>query len=171
MCVNLRLRWSLKQSCSHWDLSNSMWHATCMQRNQDDSRLLMVESQIDNFIYGLSFGHNLCFKYPNGSCEPILKIYVSRSFHWYKELFNPMSFSPCNYLLKIWKSIRTQTSKAGVHLGVWGFNASHYFTFSGAWNVTVGLHSWPAPLQALALVISPKLELRQMDFIHMNVRS
>jgi len=29
------------------------------------------------------------------------------------------------------------------------------------WNVTPGLHSWPAPLQALALVVSPKLGLRQ----------
>ncbi len=30
--------------------------------------------------YGLSFGYNLCFKCPNGSCEPILDIYILRSF-------------------------------------------------------------------------------------------
>jgi hypothetical protein len=27
-----------------------------------------------------SFGHNLCFKHSNGTCEPILDIYVSRAF-------------------------------------------------------------------------------------------
>jgi len=44
------------------------------QRNQGDSWLLMVESQIDNLTLDLSFNHNLCFKYPNGSCEPTLHI-------------------------------------------------------------------------------------------------
>jgi hypothetical protein len=32
--------------------------------------------QGDFQLLGPSFGHNLCFKYPNGSCEPILNIYV-----------------------------------------------------------------------------------------------
>ncbi len=54
-----------------------MWHATCTQGNQGDSQLLIVESQIDNLTPSLSFGHNLCFKCPNGSCKPILDIYVS----------------------------------------------------------------------------------------------
>jgi hypothetical protein len=62
----------------------------------------MVRNQIDNLTFGPSFGHNLCFKYSNGSCKPILNIYVSRNFQWYKELFNPMSFwfvqSPSNDL-------------------------------------------------------------------------
>jgi hypothetical protein len=31
-----------------------------------------------------------------------------------------MSFDPCNRLLKIWKSIETQTPKVGANLGVWG---------------------------------------------------
>jgi hypothetical protein len=55
----------------------------------------------------ISFGHNLCFKYPNGSWEPILDIQVPRAFQWYKDLFNPMGFDPCNWSLKIWKSIGT----------------------------------------------------------------
>jgi hypothetical protein len=54
----------------------------------------MVNSQIDDLTPGLSFGHNLYFKYLNGSCEPILDINVSRTFQWYKELFNPMNFVP-----------------------------------------------------------------------------
>jgi hypothetical protein len=55
------------------------------QGNQGDSWLLVVGGQIDNLIHGPSFGHNLCFKNPNGSCEPILDIYVLKYFQWYKK--------------------------------------------------------------------------------------
>jgi hypothetical protein len=73
--ANLWFRWGLKKGCSpHWKLFDNMWHAICMQVNQGDSRLLVVGNQIDNLIPGLSLGHNLCFKYPNGSCKPILDI-------------------------------------------------------------------------------------------------
>jgi hypothetical protein len=51
-----------------------MWHATYMQVNQGDSWRLMVESQINNLTPNPSFVHNLCFKYPNGSCKHILDI-------------------------------------------------------------------------------------------------
>ncbi len=117
----------------------------------------MVGSQTCTLILDFSFGHNLCFKYPNGSCEPILDIYVPRFFQWYKEVFNPLNFDPCNHPLKIRKSIRTPTPKLGIHLGMWRFIPSHSPTLPGAWNVILGLHSWPAPLQALALVASPRL--------------
>jgi hypothetical protein len=81
LCANPQLRWGLKQSFSpHWDLSNGMWQATCTQGNQGDSFLLMVEKQIANLTPNPSFGHNLCFRYPNGSCEPILNIYIPRDF-------------------------------------------------------------------------------------------
>jgi hypothetical protein len=84
-CADLRLRWGLKKGCIPcFKNSNNMWHATCMQVNWGDSWLLMDASQIDNLTPDPYFGHNLCFKYPNGSCEPILDIYVSRSFQWYK---------------------------------------------------------------------------------------
>ncbi len=137
LCSYLWLRWGLKQSCSsRRELSNGIWHTTCMLRNWGDFWLLMVESQIVNLTPILSFGHNLCFKCPNGWCEPILDIYVLRNFQWYKKHFNPMNFDPCNRLLKIWKSIGTPTSKVGNHLGVWGFIPSHFLTLSGAWNVT-----------------------------------
>jgi hypothetical protein len=77
-CADLWLRWSLKQSCiPHQKLSNSMWHATFTQVNRGDSRLLMVKNQIDTLIFGASFGHNLCFKYSNGSWK---LIYVPRAF-------------------------------------------------------------------------------------------
>jgi hypothetical protein len=38
-----------------------------MQANQGEFLLLVVGNQIDSLIRGFSFGHNLCFKYPNGS--------------------------------------------------------------------------------------------------------
>jgi hypothetical protein len=100
--TNLWLRWGLKQSCSLCqDLFNIMLHAICMQGNQGDSRPLVVGRQIANLTPNLSFGYNLCFQNPNGSWEPILNIYIPRTFQWYKELFNKMSFDPCNCLLKI----------------------------------------------------------------------
>jgi hypothetical protein len=73
--AKLQSRWGLKQSYSlHPDLSNDMCHTTCTKINRGDSRLLVVENQISNLTPGLPFGHNLCFNYPNGSCEPILDI-------------------------------------------------------------------------------------------------
>ncbi len=56
---------------------NNMLHATCMQGNWVDFKLLMG-SQIANLTPDPSFGHNLCFRCSNGSCEPILDIYVPR---------------------------------------------------------------------------------------------
>jgi hypothetical protein len=154
LCVDLRSRWGLKQSCSpRQGFFNGMLHATCTQGNWVDSWLLVVGSQTTNLIFGFSFGHNLCFKCPNGSCKPILDIYVSISFQWYKELLNAMSFDSCNRSLKIQEFIRTPTPKMGAPLGVWVsiLTLSH----------TSKLPFWPASLQALALVTSPRLRLRQ----------
>jgi hypothetical protein len=141
LCADLRLRWGLKQGCSSWwKLSNNMWHATFTQGNRGDSWLLVVEkSKIDNLTFDLFFGHNLCFKYSNGSCEFILDIYVLRYFQWYKELFNSMNFDACNRPLKIRESIGTPIPKMGAHLGVWGFIPSHFFTLLRIWNVIPGL--------------------------------
>jgi hypothetical protein len=80
-CADLQLRWGLKQSYNlRWNIFNDMWHATYMQINQGDSWLLMVGSQINTLIPNLFFGHMLCFKYSNESHEPILNIYISRTF-------------------------------------------------------------------------------------------
>jgi hypothetical protein len=73
----------------------------------------MVGGQIGSLTPVLSFGHNLCFNYPNGSCKPILNIYIPRVFQWYKELFNPMGFHPWNHTLKI----RDSNSQIGSSLG------------------------------------------------------
>jgi len=54
-----------------------------------------------------------------------LDIYVWKKFQWYNELFNLISFDPCNRSLKIQESIGSPTPKLRAHLGVWGF----IFTF------------------------------------------
>jgi len=123
LCVNLRLMWALKKSCSpHWKLSKSMWHMTYLQGNQGDFRLF------SNLSLDPSFGHNLCFKYPNASCEPILHIYIPLTFLWYKELFNAMGFNAYSHSLEIRESIETPTSKVGIHLWVWRFIPSFSHT-------------------------------------------
>jgi hypothetical protein len=122
----------------------------------------VVGTQIANLTYGPSFGHNLCFNYPNGSCEPILDIYVPRVFQWYKGIFNPMGFDPLQSLSEDSRIHLIPIPKVGTHLGVWKFIPSHSLTFLEAWNVTPGLHTWPAPLQALSLVVSPRLGLQQL---------
>ncbi len=130
LCVDLRLRWGLKQSCSlRWEFSICMWHTTCTQGGQGGSWLLVVRIQIGNLTPDPSLGHNLCFNYPNGSCKPNLDIYVQKAFQWYNELFNPMGYDPCNCFLKIRESIGTLTPKVGTHLGVWRFIPSHSPTF------------------------------------------
>ncbi len=153
-CADLRLNWGLEQSfipCQ--ELSNDMSHATCTQENWVDSWLLVVGSQIGNLTPNFSFGHNLCFRCPNGSCELILDICVSIAFQWYKENFNPLGFNPYNHSLNIWKPIGTPTPKVGAPLGMWGFIPSHFLSFPG-------LFFWPTTLQPLALVASPRLGLR-----------
>jgi hypothetical protein len=79
--------------------------------------LLMVGSQTASLTPGLSFDHNLCFKCPNGSCEPILNIYVSINFQWCKQFFELMGFDPSNRALKIWESIWESNSHNGSSLG------------------------------------------------------
>jgi len=146
LCVDLWLKWGLKQSYKPcWELSNNMWQTTCLQRNQGDYWLLMVGSQIDNLIPDPFFGHNLCFKYPNGSCKPILGMYVPKTFQWYKELFNPLNFDLCNHSLKIRESNGTPTPKVGAHLGVWGF-IPHTL-----------LHSWEHEMWLSSFILGPHL--------------
>jgi hypothetical protein len=160
--VDLQLQWGLKQSCSPCrELFNDMLYATYTRRNQGDSWLLVVGNQIVNLTSGPSFGHNLCFRCSNGSCKPILDIFVLRFFsndirnasiHWV--------LTPTIALWQFGSPFGTPTFNMRIHLGVWGFIPSHSFALPGAWNVTLKLPSCLAPLQALALVTSPRLGLQ-----------
>jgi hypothetical protein len=134
------------------------WYVACHLNARKLGQFLTFNGHLTP---NLSFGHNLHFKCQNGSCKPILNIYVPRAFKWYKKNFNPMGFDPYNCSLKIWESMGIPTPKVGPHLRVWGFIPSHSLTFPRTWNVILKLPSWPAPLQTLALVISLRLKLRQ----------
>jgi hypothetical protein len=138
-----------------------MLHATCTQGNWVYSRLLVVGSQTANLTPSLSFGHNLCFKCPNGRFKPILDIYASIAFQWYKKLFKAMSFDPCNCALKIWESFWDSNSQHGSSLGSVRVHSLTLFTLPWACEVTPESPSWPTTLQPLALVASPRLGLRQ----------
>jgi hypothetical protein len=94
-----------------------MSHATCTQGNWGNSQHLVVNSQIANLTLDLSFGHNLCVKCSNGSCEPILDIYVPRAFQWYKELSNPMGFWPLKLLSEDSGVHRDFNSQSGSSFG------------------------------------------------------
>jgi len=108
---NLWLGWGLKKNCSSpWELSNGVLHSTCTHQGRVDSWLLVVGSQIANLTPGPSFDHNLCCRCPNGSCEAIFDIYISRPFQRYKEHLKEKCFDPCNRVLKFWGSQRTPSS-------------------------------------------------------------
>ncbi len=92
------------------ELSNAMSHSFCRHREEVDSRLLMVGSQIASLTLGLSFAHNLGCRCPNSSCKAILDIYTSRPFQWYKEHPNARCFDPYNRALSFWESQRTPSS-------------------------------------------------------------
>jgi len=140
--TNLQWRWGLKQNYSlRQELSNGMFHATFTQVNRVDSWLLVVGNQTANSTPSPSFGHNFCFRCPNGWWKPVLDIYVPKAFHWYKKLFKPLSFDPWNFPLKIWKSIGTPTPNVGVPLGVWRSILSHFLALPGACGMTPGLPS------------------------------
>ncbi len=165
-CITLRAdlgsRCGVKQSCSSCrQLSTSMWHVICSQVNRVDSRLFLVGSQIASLTPDPSFGHNLCFRYPNEQCKPILDIYVPISFQWYKERHKPLNFDPSIRSLKFWESIGTPSPKVGVALGVWGFTPSHFLTLPRVCDVTHGLPLGPHLCNPFALVASLKLGLRQ----------
>jgi len=131
-----------------------MWHVVCNQVNWVDSRFFLVGSQIVSLTADPSFCHNLCLKCPNEQCEPLLDIYVSRNFQWYKKSHKTLRFDPSNCSLKFWKFTKTPSPKVEVVLGVSVFSPSHSLTFSytlkSMWCDSLA-SSWPAPLQCLCL--------------------
>jgi len=161
LCTDLWLRWGMKQSCSpRQGLSNGMSHTICTHENWVDSWLLLVGSHIANLTPDPFFGHNLCFRCPNGQWKPILDIYVLRAFQWYKEFFKPLSFDPCNCPMKIRESTETPTPKMELpwDVRVHSLTPSHT---PRSMLCESRLPSWPTTLQTFALVASPRLGLWQ----------
>jgi hypothetical protein len=148
--ANLGSKCGLKQSCSsRRELSNGMWHVVYIQVNRVDSWLLVVGSQTANLTPDLSFAHNLCFRCPNEPCEPILNIYTSIAFQWYKEIFKVRSFDPCNRALKIWESFRDSNSQHGSSLGSVRAHSLTLFALSRACGMLLGLPFGPQPCNPL----------------------
>jgi hypothetical protein len=165
--ANLQLQWGPKKIYSPSQmLFNGMSHATCTQWNRVNSWLLVVRSQIVNLILNLSFGHNLCFKCANESCKPILDIYASIFFQWYKFFFKAMGFDPYNCTLKIQKSIWNSNSYNGSSLGSVRVHSLTLFALPGACDVTPRSLFGPATLQPLALVTNPRLGFRHQVSEH-----
>jgi hypothetical protein len=115
LSANLGLRWGLKKSCSlRRKLFNDMLHATYTQGNWVDSRLLMVWNQSANLTPDLSFGYNLCFRCPNGSCKPILT-YV------FQYLFNDINNSSIHWVFTPAITFWTFKSPPRLQLRKWEF--------------------------------------------------
>jgi hypothetical protein len=136
-----------------------MSHVACTKVNPVDSQLLVVGSQTANLTPDFSFGHNLCYKCPNGQCEPILDIYTSIAFQWYKKLFKEMGFDPCNRALKIRESFWDSNSQHKSSLGSVRVHSLTLFALLGTSEVTLGSPSWPATLQPPCLGREPKVKV------------
>jgi hypothetical protein len=92
----------------------------------------------------------------------ISDIYIPRTFQWYKELFNPMSFDPCNCPLNIWGINWDSNSQDESSFGSVWVHSLTLFYIPGNRKCDSRAQSWPAPLQTLALVASPRLGLRHL---------
>jgi hypothetical protein len=104
----LGLRRGLNQSCSpRRDLSNGVSHFQFGLREEVDSLLLVVASQIASLTPGPSFAHNLGDRCPNAQCKGIFDIYASRPFQWHQEHPNVRCFGSCCWALNIRESRRT----------------------------------------------------------------
>jgi hypothetical protein len=115
----VRLERGLNQCCSSpRELSNTMFHTVIEHREEVDSWLLVVGSQIASLTPGPSFAHNLGCRCTNGQCEASLDIYTSRPFQWHQEHPNARCFGPSTWALNFWESQRTPSShfwECGLH--------------------------------------------------------
>jgi hypothetical protein len=98
----------LNQSCSpRRDISNVVSHSQFGCREEVDSRLLVVWSQIVSLTLDPFFAHNLSCRCPNDQCEAIFDVYASRPFQWQQEHLNARCFGPCCRTPNIQESRRT----------------------------------------------------------------
>jgi hypothetical protein len=87
---------------------------------------------------GLSFAHNLGCRCPNGQCEAILDIYISRPFQWHQEYPNARCFGPFNLSSEF--SGVPKDSKFPL-LGVWA-SPSHLAQSGVATPITLDAHNF-----------------------------
>ncbi len=107
-------QWGPNQTCSpRGDLFNDVSHSQFGGREEVDSRLLVVGSQIASLTPGPSFAHNLGYKCPNDQCEAIFDIYASRPFQWHQEHLNARFFGPC------WRNLNIRESRKTPNPQLW----------------------------------------------------
>jgi len=124
---------------------------------RNNSQLLWSGIKLNTSTPSPSFGHNLCCKYSNESHEPILNIFVSRTFQWYK-IFNPMNFDPSNCSLNI-RIPRDSKFQSGSPLGnVWARSITFFYTLESV-NVIPELRFWPSPFHAHYLGCEPMVRV------------
>jgi hypothetical protein len=142
----------LNQSCSpRRELSNAMSHSRSAHQDQVDSRLLVVGSQTASLTPGPSFAHNLGCRCPNGQCEAIFDIYVSRPFQWHQEHPKARCFSPCCRALNIRESRRTPSSQLFQLFQVLGFTPT-----LGQSGVATPLTIWTKIIEFMVFTDYPK---------------
>ncbi len=106
----VRSQWGLNQRrSSPRELSNALLHFRIGCREEVDSRILVVGSQIASLTPGPSFAHNLGWICLSDQCEAIFDIYASRPFQWHQEHLNVRCFGPCCRTLNIREFRRTQS--------------------------------------------------------------
>jgi hypothetical protein len=147
--VGLRWRWGFKQSCIlRQKLFNGMSHVTCTQGNRVDSWLLMVGNQIANLTPILSFGHNLCFRCPNGWCEPFQTSTFQELSNDIRNALSHWVLTPAIVLWRFGSPSGLQFPKWNP-LGVWGFIPSHPLTLPAICCVTSGFLLGSQPCKPL----------------------
>jgi hypothetical protein len=126
----------------------------------------VVGSQIANLTPDPSFGHNSCFRCPNGSCESILNIYISMAFQWSKNSSIQWVLAP---IIALWKF----GGPLGLQLPKWEFtwegesSFSHTFLHSQEHEMWLsGFSLGPQPWKPFVLVASPRLRLWQQTLVN-----
>ncbi len=86
---------------------------------------------------------------------------IRRAFQWYKELFNSLSFDPLQSLSENLGIHRDFNFQNGNSLGSVRVHSLTLSYIPRSMRRDSQASSWPTTLQAIALVASPKLGLRQ----------
>jgi hypothetical protein len=124
---DIRLQWGLNQSySSSQKLSNPMLHAIYRRREEVDSQLLVVESEIANLTPSPSFAHNLGYRCPNGSCKAIWTSTL-------QDLSNDTKKTPMRGVLALVIELWIFGSPKGLQLPTFG-NVGFTLTLSPKWG-------------------------------------
>jgi hypothetical protein len=122
----------LNKSCSsRRELSNDVLHFRCRRREEVDSRLLVVGSQIVSLTPGPSFAHNLSCRCPNGQCEAV---WTST----FQDLSNDTKNTPMRGVLALQLELYIFGSPRGLQVPTFG-SVGFTLTLSPKWGCDTGV--------------------------------